>query len=78
MGNQHVIAINHITLISMRRVHLHDIAVRQKQRDFSLFQLTVYTKTMKTPGKTETFENKDLLSGDFKNGDFENGVLHRV
>ena len=46
-------------------------------RDFSPFQLTVYTKTMKTPGKMETFVNGDL-SGDFKNGDFENRAFRCV
>ena len=32
---------------------------------------------MKTPGKTETFENGDL-SGDFKTGGFENRVFRCV
>ena len=53
---------------------LHDNALRRKRRDFSPFQLTVYTKTMKTPGKTDTFENGDTLQTlqaetDFKTGD---------
>ena len=45
-------------LTHILRPHLHGNAVKRKQRDFFLFQLTVYTRTMKTPGKRRLLKTK--------------------
>ena len=60
--------------LNIRRC-LHDDVFRQKPRHLSPFRPFVYTNTMKTHLKTETFENGDL-SGDLENGARENARVN--